>query len=211
MQVCLRNNYHPQIRKVLAPLMQPWKFSGIALARSFSSSLFFIYSPLIKKNAAQMVVQRWSTMVESKKSPDQCTVYWLRSSWIWNGKCMQEHTISIHTCIDPMGYEHVDFIPHFRQKKSHQPRATCGLEDPPRYSKMAPPESNPTDHHAHPTTPSTLRCRQKTRLFPRLDTLRSNGLTKRTGDSRADWCAPKTMAMLIVLKDKLTGVITHWS
>ena len=34
--------YHPRIREVLTPLTQPCEFSGIALTRSFLSSLFFI-------------------------------------------------------------------------------------------------------------------------------------------------------------------------
>ena len=34
--------YHPRIREVLTPLTQPCEFSGIALTRSFFSSLFFI-------------------------------------------------------------------------------------------------------------------------------------------------------------------------
>ena len=35
--------------KVLTPLTQPWEFSGIALTRSFSSSLFFIFLSFQKK------------------------------------------------------------------------------------------------------------------------------------------------------------------
>ena len=41
--------YHPRIRKVLTPLTQPWEFSGIALTRPLSSSLFFIFLSFQKK------------------------------------------------------------------------------------------------------------------------------------------------------------------
>ena len=44
--------YHPRIHKVLAPLTQPWEFSGIALTRSFYSSLFFIALLFQKKRCS---------------------------------------------------------------------------------------------------------------------------------------------------------------
>ena len=56
--------YHPRIRKVLTPLTQPWEFSGIALTRSFYSSLFFIALSFQKKRCSSGSFQSGSDLWE---------------------------------------------------------------------------------------------------------------------------------------------------
>ena len=80
--------YHPRIRKVLTPLTQPWEFSGIALTRSFYSSLFFIALSFQKKTLLKCL--RYS---EASCCSHPCFCFQSCQMWRQFGRCWIINTI----------------------------------------------------------------------------------------------------------------------